>query len=291
VAHSDDHLLINRRVVLAGMGAMGLTMLTGCGKDSKQYALGAGFETQSSIIAGVPQRAPIVLFNMDTAQPERDDPPPTLDIEVWSGGKKLQSATISLHDEEIPTPYYPLIATFTAAGDYELRTKNSSVPVAVRVHDRKDVPLVQVGDKIRSVDTPTTANSLGVTPICTRTPDACPLHDKSLAQLLTTKGPTALLISTPGFCQTQICGPVLELLVSERTNFPNIRMVHAEVYVNPAVSAPPKPNPVVTNAVTTYGLTYEPSLVVANSDGIVTARLDFTWDRAELRAALQSAVS
>jgi hypothetical protein len=41
--------------------------------------------------------------------------------------------------------------------------------------------------------------------------------------------------------------------------------------------------------VNTYGLSFEPSLVVANADGIVTGRLDFTWDRAELRAALQRA--
>jgi hypothetical protein len=38
-------------------------------------------------------------------------------------------------------------------------------------------------------------------------------------------------------------------------------------------------------------MTFEPSLVVANADGIVMSRLDFTWDRAELRAALQRGVS
>jgi len=86
-----------------------------------------------------------------------------------------------------------------------------------------------------------------------------------------------------------VCGPVLELLLSEQANFPAIRMVHAEVYNDPQQLASGKANPDTTPAVHTYGLSFEPSLVVANADGIVTSRLDFTWDRAELRAALQRA--
>ena len=66
-------------------------------------------------------------------------------------------------------------------------------------------------------------------------------------------------------------------------------MVHAEVYVDPQQFATGKPNPRTTDAVNTYGLSFEPSLVVANADGIVVSRLDFTWDRAELRTALQRA--
>ena len=150
---------------------------------------------------------------------------------------------------------------------------------------------MQVGDPMRSVDTPTTAIPLGVSPICTRVPSQCPLHETSFAKVLETKGPTALLISTPGFCQTAVCGPVLELLMSERANFPNMRMVHAEVYIDPQEFASGKPNPRTTPAVNTYGMKFEPSLIVANGDGIVTSRLDFTWDRAELRAALQRGVA
>ena len=161
--------------------------------------------------------------------------------------------------------------------------------VAFRASARDKVPLIQVGDPVRSVDTPTTANPLNVNPICTRTPTACPLHTISYAEVLKTKGPTALLISTPGFCQTAVCGPVFELLVSESANFPKIRMVHAEVDNDPQEFASGKPDPKATDAVNTYGLSYEPSLVVANNDGIVVSRLDFTWDRAELCSALQKA--
>jgi len=35
-----------------------------------------------------------------------------------------------------------------------------------------------------------------------------------------------------------------------------------------------------------YGLTFEPSLFVADESGVIVARLDNVYDRAELRAAL-----
>ena len=282
---------------LAGAGAFGFVLATGCGGKDDDGATGArilgaafanGLSTAAVLVPGVEQRAPLVIFDADSGRPLRDKPPDSIDVELWSKGAKLSQSKVAVHDDEISTPYYPLTMTLPEAGDYEIRAAFSEIPVSFRVSARDKVPLVQVGDQIRPVDTPTTTNALGVNPICTRAPQ-CPLHTTSYAEVIKTKGPTALLISTPGFCQTAVCGPVLELLMSERTNFPNIRMVHAEVYVDPQEYASGKPNPRHTDAVKTYGMSFEPSLIVANADGIVVSRLDFTWDRAELRAALQRA--
>ena len=252
-------------------------------------AFANGINSDAVLVAGIEQRAPLVLFDADAGRPLRDDPPATIDIELWSNGQRVSKSTLGVHDDEIATPYYPMTLTVPTPGDYELRAAFSDVPVQFRAVARDKVQLVQVGDPIRSVDTPTTTNALGVTPICTRVPSQCSLHTTSLAEVLKTKGPTALLISTPGFCQTAVCGPVLELLLSEKANFPAIRMVHAEVYEDPQEFAQGKPNPRTTQAVKTYGMTYEPSLIVANAEGVVTSRLDFTWDRAELQTALQKA--
>jgi hypothetical protein len=293
--------MVDRRMFLAGAGALSLVLAAGCGGKDKageddtptgDRVLGAAFANGLSedavLIPGIEQRAPLVIFDVDSGRPLRDNPPASIDAELWYKGALLTKSTLKVHAEEISTPYYPMLMTLPEAGDYEIRAAFSDIPVGFRASTRDKVALVQVGDKLRSVDTPTTANALGVTPICTRTPQ-CPLHDTSFAKVLATKGPTALLISTPGFCQTAVCGPVLELLVSERANFTNMRMVHAEVYIDPQEFASGKPNPRTTDAVKTYGLNYEPSLIVANADGIVVSRLDFTWDRAELRAALQRA--
>ena len=280
---------------LAGAGALGIVLASGCGgkDEAGDRILGAAFanglSSEAVLIPGIEQRAPLVLFDVASGRPMRDNPPASIDVELWFKGARLSQSKLTVHDDEISTPYYPLMMTLPEAGDYEIRAKFSAEPVGFRASARDKVPLVQVGDKLRSVDTPTTTNTLGVTPICTRTPAMCPLHDTSFAKVLESKGPTALLISTPGFCQTAVCGPVLELLLSERANFPAMRMVHAEVYNDPQQFASGKPNPETTAAVHTYGLSYEPSLVVANADGIVVSRLDFTWDRTELRAALQRA--
>jgi hypothetical protein len=295
--------LVDRRIFLAGAGAFGLVLAAGCGgKDDSgddtstgARILGAAFanglSSDAVLVAGIEQRAPLVLFDVDSGRPLRDQPPDSIDVELWFKNARISQSKLTVHDDEISTPYYPFTMTLPEAGDYEIRAAFSELPVGFRAAARDKVALVQVGDPMRSVDTPTTANALGVSPICTRTPSQCPLHDTSFAEVMKTKGPTALLISTPGFCQTAVCGPVLELLLSERANFPNIRMVHAEVYDDPQEFASGKPNPRTTAAVKTYGMTFEPSLVVANADGIVMSRLDFTWDRAELRAALQRGVS
>jgi len=294
--------MVDRRMFLAGAGALGLVLASGCGGKDKSAQddaptgarmLGAAFanglSSDAVLIPGIEQRAPLVLFDVDSGRPLRDNPPRSIDVELWFKGARLSQSKLTVHDDEISTPYYPMTMTLPEAGDYEIRAAFSEIPVGFRASARDKVPLVQVGDPVRTVDTPTTANALGVSPICTRTPTQCALHGVSFAEVIKTKGPTALLISTPGFCQTAVCGPVLELLVDEQANFPKIRMVHAEVYIDPQEFASGKANPRTTPAVQTYGLSYEPSLVIANADGIVVSRLDFTWDRAELRAALQRA--
>ena len=62
-------------------------------------------------------------------------------------------------------------------------------------------------------------------------------------------------------------------------------VVHAEVFV-----APDDNDFTLAPAVTAYGLTFEPSLVVADRDGVVTAVLHFTMDAVEVREAFDTVV-
>jgi hypothetical protein len=45
-----------------------------------------------------------------------------------------------------------------------------------------------------------------------------------------------------------------------------------------------------TEAVKAYGLTWEPSLFLAQPDGTITSRLDYTYDGVELDKALSTLV-
>ncbi len=296
--------MISRRTFLAGAGsALILTACGGGGGDDTtsgspaprsgtagELALGAGFanglSTPSVLIAGVAQRLPLVVFDVAAGAPKREGGPDSFEVSVLRNNAIVATSTVSRHAAEIPTPYYPLTFTAPEPGDYEVRAAFSKTPVPFRVGTRDTVKLVQVGDPMRPVVTPTTDNARGVDPICTRSPKPCPFHSITLTDALAAKKPTVLAITTPGFCQTAICGPVLELLVDLAPGFPGVQVVHAEVYVEPnkKTSGAPK----TTDAVSTYGLAYEPSLYVADAAGVVRARLDFTWDRAELQAALKT---
>ena len=81
------------------------------------------------------------------------------------------------------------------------------------MYDPADVAIPQVGAPLPPFDTPTVEDGRGVNPICTREP-ACPLHDVSTQSSALSAGqPVAYLIGTPAYCQTAVCGPVLDLLL------------------------------------------------------------------------------
>lgn len=276
------------------------------GAASGKQVLGAGFAdgyaSPSVLVPGVPQRLPLVVFDAGSGTPVREGGPDSFEVAIVrkqyvkatgaTGGSTttgvvetiVATSTVQRHATGIPTPYYPFTFTPPEAGEYEARAAFSSVPMPFKVGTRDEVKLVQIGEALRPVRTPTTADARGVDPICTRSPKPCPFHAVTLTDALAAKKPTIFVISTPGFCQTAICGPVLELLVDLQGSLSRFQIVHAEVYVEPnkKTSGAPK----TTEAVQTYGLDYEPSLFVADAGGIVRARLDFSWDRTELETAV-----
>jgi hypothetical protein len=90
----------------------------------------------------------------------------------------------------------------------------------------------------------------------------------------------AFMVSTPAFCQTAICGPVLDLLVDRAKDLSaTVEFVHAEVYTDDTAKT-------TTDAVQTYGLTYEPALFLALPDGTIQGTLAYTFDGVELDAEL-----
>ena len=300
--------MITRRAFLAGTGSA--LAVAACGSSSSSTTTGAappttttaaarsgppakevigagfanGYDAPSVLIPGIAQRLPVVVFDEADGTPVRDGGPETIDVSVLQGTTIVATATLTKHALGIPTPYYPLTFTAPAAGEYEVRAAFSSSPLKFKVETTDTVKLLQVGQPLRPVVTPTLKNARGVDPICTRTPKACPFHTISLSDAIAAKKPIVFVISTPGFCQTAICGPVLEMLVDAAPTLSRFQIVHAEVYVEPnkKTSGAPK----TTEAVSTYGLEYEPTLFVADAGSIVQARLDFSWDRTELDAAL-----
>ena len=204
------------------------------------------------------------------------------------------TATITMpqHSREVPRHYYPLIFEPSDAGTYvvDATVDGSDVQVEFLVADPADVPLLQLGDELPRLDTPTTADARGVDPICTRSP-TCELHEVSVADALDAGQAVALMVSTPAFCQTGICGPTLEILLGQLADSPDIAAIHAEVYTDPSKLGSSAPAELLAPTVAALGMTFEPSLIVANAAGIVTARLDIALDATDIATALKTASS
>ena len=290
--------LLTRRQALAGMiGASGGLVLFACGSEESVVpapaaptgglSLGArfadGFQAPTVITAGTPQRAPYVLIGADGWP--ATEVPDQIELTVTSGDQVAFAGTVGRHGEPNAIPYYPLVFTPPATGDYSVRGTGLPGRHRLRVTDADRLGLIQVGDPMRPVESPTLADPHGVNPICTRSDGPCPLHQVTVAEAIDRPGPTAMLISTPRFCQTDVCGPALEVLIAAAGSLdPSWSVVHAEVYV-----APEDNDFGLTPTVAAYDLSFEPSLVVADTDGIVTAILHFTMDTPEVSAALESA--
>ncbi len=301
----DPSPTITRRTLLAGAaGTAGLVVLAACGGGSSDdgdagadddgsdttvpsFFLSAVFPPEGLLVTGGEQRLPFTLA--DATGAPVDDPPESLEFEVQTadGTAVGEPVTVARRDRGIPTAYFPLLFEFPTAGDYQVATTvdgEALDPRVFRVSEPDAVQVPQPGDALVAVETPTTADARGVDPICTRDPD-CDLHGSALTEVLAEGVPVALMIATPAYCQTAICGPVLDVLLSQEGAFPDVRMVHAEVYKDPeAVDnlAEAQLAPVVD----AYHLSYEPVLFLANSDGTIAKRLDTIFDETEVAEGL-----
>ena len=178
-------------------------------------------------------------------------------------------------------PYFIVHHRFEAPGIYLVRTsyqgKTLEVPLQVTAPSSTPVPFP--GGPMVSVATPTVANNLGVNPICTRRP-SCPLHDVSLDTALAEHRPMAVLFATPALCQSRLCGPTLDNLLSVRNEFAGrVRFLHLEIYTDLSGKT-------MAPAVDAYHLESEPFLFLSRPDGTVFDRLDNAVDPAEMRDTL-----
>ena len=240
-----------------------------------------GYLAASMLAAGIEQRIAFVV--RDDVGIMRANAPDAIELKISFEDEQVVGGSYAAHREGLITPYYPVVFTPARPGTYTATVAGTS-PVDFLVEELSAIPIVQIGDLMRPVATPTVDRPLGVEPICTRAVQ-CPFHDVSLDDALELGRPTVLLVATPGFCQTDICGPVVDLLMDAVGSRDDLAVVHGEVYIDPSefeTGVFPETTPVV-NA---YSLPFEPQLVVADATGTIVARLDTTWDRTELAAAL-----
>jgi hypothetical protein len=235
---------------------------------------------------GAPLRLPIALADAEGAL--LDSVPTSIKARygLQSGTDRTDFVDVDRHAEGIPTPYFPLVVDFPDLGTYQIEIEADGKQAATTVdivEPTKTAVVPGPGAPLVALQTPTTTDARGVKPICTRDP-VCPFHDQTLEEAMASGKAVAFIISTPQFCQTAICGPVLDLLIDRAEQHREVvAFVHAEVYTDDTAKE-------TTEAVKAYGLTWEPSLFLAMPDGTITSRLDYTYDGVELDKALSTLV-
>ncbi len=286
---------VSRRRFLSGSGALaGAVLLGACGDDGSSsssttqpstsgLALAQFFGGPPMLAAGSEIRAAFGLSDADGLLPI-DDNPATLTVTLLDAtGKEIGiEVEVARHAKGLPRAYYPLRFAVEEPGIYTGRTevRGEVLEMAIQVDAPEDVLVIQPGDPLPAMATPTVEDAQGVDPICTKEP-VCPLHDITVADALDAGEPIALLVSTPAFCQVAICGPVLDVLLGATADHPSIRYLHTEVYAHPNEEIETKA-PVVDE----LGLEFEPCLVLVGSDGVVVERLDTIFDEDEVTDAL-----
>ena len=286
-------LLSRREVLAAGAGLLVAAACGGSDDDATGPPTSAGDATTGAVLlklfdanrlpAGNEVRLPFGIGDADGTP--RTSGPPELELGIATEeGELVTTLTAVRHGEGLPRSYYPVITTLPEPGIYRVRTiiDGAGVEGAIQVVPPSEAPSTPgPGDGMLPITTPTTTDPQGVDPICTRKPP-CPLHDASLDDALQRGMPVAFLIATPAFCAVRICGPVVDVLAAELEAYGDrITMVHAEVFTNLEAEE-------TTEAVKAYEIVSEPVLYLAGADGVIRRRYDVIFDRAELRAGLDS---
>lgn len=296
------HLLTRRAVLLGGAGTVGLVALGGlsaCGggdEDSSDTTTGEATRNLLSIFPAqggflIPtgeQRITYALADFDGAPIEG---PASLTFQLVPPEGDPIEVEAERHDEGIPTAYYPVRFTPEVEGVWTtlVDVDGQEIEASFAVSPASEVTTLARGEPFPRLETPTVDDARGVDPICTQDPP-CALHDVTVAQALDEGTPLALLVATPAFCSTQLCGPVLDVLLAVQEELPDARYLHAEVYADPeavaniaeATRAP---------ATQALGLFYEPSLFLVDGDGILVDRLDNIYDTAEAKAGVEQLFS
>ena len=280
---------LSRRGFLAAAG--GLVLAAACGSGSGRRSRGSGAAgTRASAVNALtlsiepytsttPQRFAFAVA--DDAGRFLAGPATTISVKPPGGAQGPPVAT-TLHAEGLPAGrgVYVLEAPFPTAGTWGGVVRVAGHPPAPLYWEVTGTPKVPVvGAKALVTPTPTTANTMGVDPLCTREP-ACPLHTLSLDRALATGKPVAVMFATPARCTSRYCGPVLDQLLSVQDAYRDrVTMIHVEIYKDSTSND-------LVPTVDQWHLPGEPWLFGIDRTGKVTGRLDGAFGTDEVRALL-----
>jgi hypothetical protein len=108
------------------------------------------------------------------------------------------------------------------------------------------------------------------------------MHTSTIADAIAAGRPALVLFAVPGFCESRLCGPELDIMRRLRHKYAEqAEFIHVEFYQNPGS---PARTPVA--AVAEWGLRSEPWFFAIDKSGNVAAKFEGPTSLAELDEAL-----
>jgi hypothetical protein len=163
--------------------------------------------------------------------------------------------------------------------------KTVAAPGQINVITKADDRIPEVGERPPAhLVTDTKASARGdISSIDTRQPPD-DMHDKSFADVVGKK-PVALIIATPQLCQSQVCGPVVDVGEQLKSRYgKQVEFIHQEVYEGN------DPKKGLREPLKRLNLATEPWLFVVGKDGRITARLEGSFGLGAFEKALKTAL-
>lgn len=153
---------------------------------------------------------------------------------------------------------------------------------SIAVRDHEAIPAQ--GQRPPAVNTPTVADVGQIEEIDTRIPPDT-MHDVDFADALGRR-PVVLLFSTPAFCESRVCGPVVDVAEQVKSEFDpdEVSFIHMEVYRDNQVDRGVRPQ------LREFGLPTEPWLFVVDGDGRVSTAIEGGFSVGELERAVRKVV-
>ncbi len=211
------------------------------------------------------------------------DAPPFLESSA-----KLERVGLPGEDEADVTHIYVASLKLPRPGKYWLLAEPEGGPRQVQalgnvvVATQDSAP--DVGDRAFASETPTIASVGGdLSKVTTRRPPDEELVTHSVAETLKAKIPFVVTFSTPEFCTSRTCGPVVDVVdeVRRRSEDSVVRFIHVEVYEgnDPANG--------FNRWMNEWNLETEPWTFVVDANGRIVERFEGSVSVNELETAVQ----
>ncbi|MEX0800544.1 MAG: hypothetical protein WD379_04930 [Dehalococcoidia bacterium] len=181
--------------------------------------------------------------------------------------------------------------SFDAAGDWGFEAVvttdgEAAEPITFQFTVLEDSPEPSVGEPAPPSEQLTLADVDDISEIDSSFPPRPHMHEITVADALALGKPMVVAIGTPAFCETRVCGPVMEMAVDPNYEKfkDDVTFIHIEPYQLAELRAGEARIPVA--ATEDWGITSEPWTFVVDSDGLVAAKFEGVTAADEIEAAL-----